>query len=190
MNRRQFLTTSLLAAPALLSLSSLPALALTAGSTLIEAPGLTASGSFETDGLTPGGNARLESLFSAGPSVDAQFGPNAVDRIVAASQGDRFAVRYVGFNGIADYWAEWTLTQAAASGARARFTIDGALDATASALIGANQAPGVGVAAMIVAAISAGATLRGGNSTSLRTLVTPRATPSGMAFGLEVTVRT
>ncbi len=94
MNRRSFLRTSLLAAPAILTLTSLPALAGATGSTLIEAPGLSASGSFDILGFGAGGNGLVHMVFASGPQVNAQFGPNAVTRVMTASAGDRFAVQF------------------------------------------------------------------------------------------------
>lgn len=189
MNRRTFLTTSLLAAPAIMTLTSLPALAGTTGSTLIEAPGLSASGSFDIPGFGAGGNGLVNMSFASGPTVNAQFGPNAVAHMIGASAGDRFGVQYNGFNGSDTHRTEWTLDAASLAGARARFRVDGALEADASALVGGDQYQGAGVAAMIVAAMSAGSTLRGSSAGLLQALVAPRSAPSGMAFGLEVTVR-
>lgn len=189
MNRRKFLTASLLAAPALMTLTSLPAMAGSTGSTLIEATGLSASGSFDIPGFGAGGNGLVNMAFASGPQVNAQFGPNAVARVIAASPGDRFAVQFNAFNGNDEHRTEWTLDAATTAGARARFRVDGALEADASALVGGDQYQGAGIAAMIVAAMSAGSTLRGSQAGLLQALVTPRAAPSGMAFGLEVTVR-
>ncbi|HID67177.1 MAG TPA: hypothetical protein EYP31_02670 [Roseibacterium sp.] len=189
MNRRKFLTTSLLAAPAIMSLSSLPAFAGATGSTLIEAPGLSATGSFDIPGFGAGGNGLVNMAFNNGPSVAAQFGPGAVDRMINASAGDWFGVVYVGLNGTDTHQTEWTLDQVSLAGARARFRVDGALEADASALVGGDQFQGAGTAAMIIAAMSAGATLRGSASSQLQALVEVRTPPSGMAFGLMVTVR-
>lgn len=189
MNRRQFLSASLLAAPAIMTLASLPAFAGTTGSTLIEAPGLSASGAFDIPGFGAGGNGLVNMTFASGPSVNAQFGPNAVSRLLAAAAGDRFAVQFNAFNGNDEHRTEWTLDADTTAGARARFRVDGALEADASALIGGDQYQGSGIAVMIIAAMSAGSTLRGSSAGLLQALVTPRAAPAGMAFGLEVTVR-
>lgn len=189
MNRRSFLSASLLAAPALLSLSALPALAGATGSTLIEAPGLTSTGRLDIPGFGAGGNGLVNMAFTTGPNVRAQFGPAAVTRVMGAAAGDRFGVVYNGYNGSDTYRTEWTLDSVAAAGARARFRVDGALEAAASALIGGDQYQGAGVAAMIMAALSAGTTLRGSSASLVQALVRPHSAPSGMAFGLEVTVR-
>lgn len=188
MNRRSFLSASLLAAPALLTLTSLPALAGSTGSTLVEAAGLTSSGTVDIPGFGAGGNGLVNMAFTSGPNINAQFGPNAVARVRAASAGDRFAVHYIGYNGNDDHRTEWILDAESAAGALARFRVDGGLEATASAVIGGDQYQGAGVAAMIMAALSAGATMRGSQSNLVQALVTPRTPPAGMAFGLEVTV--
>ncbi|MBF9045014.1 hypothetical protein HKCCE4037_16850 [Rhodobacterales bacterium HKCCE4037] len=188
MNRRAFLTSSLLAAPALLTLSGLPAVAATTGSTLLEAPGVTASGSFTIPGFGPGGNGRLAMTFSNGPGVQAQFGPNAISRIVAATPGSRIGIHYTGLGGAGDYVTRWTLNSVAAGGASAGFDVDGGVSANVSALVGGDQHAGSGLAAMIVAAVSGGAVLRNAGAAQLQALVTPRATPQGADFGLDVTV--
>lgn len=188
MNRRHFLSTSLIAAPALLSFSGLPAFAAATGSTLIEAPGVTATGTLDISGFGAGGNGLVNMAFTAGPDIRAQFGPAAVTHAMDAAAGDRFGVIYNGFNGSETYRSEWILDATSGAGARARFRVDGDLEATASAIIGGDQYRGAGVAAMIMAALSAGATLRGTQSSVVQALVAPRAVPAGMAFGLEVTV--
>ena len=188
MNRRAFLSTSLLAAPALLTLSGLPASAATTGSTLLEAPGLSTSGSFTIPGFGAGGNGRLSMNLTNGPSVQAQFGPNAVSAIIGASAGNRIGIHYEGINGNDDYVTRWTLNNISAGGATGTFSVDGGLTADVSALVGGDQYAGAGLAAMIVAAMSGAAELRGSSSTQLRALVATRATPSGADFGLNVTV--
>lgn len=188
MNRRAFLTTSLLAAPAILTLSSLPAAANATGSTLVEAPGLNASGAFTVMPYTPGTNGRVNMVFTNGPSVAAQFGPNAVQAIASASQGDNISILYTAFNQSESLASSWQLNQLSLSGARANFNVQG-LSATASALVGGDQYPGSGLAAMILAAMSAGSILRGAPATQLQALVRTRAASGGMDFGLEVTVR-
>ena len=189
MNRRAFLTRTALAAPALLTLGALPAMAATSGSTFIEAPGLTASGTFDIPGFGPGGNGRMQLNLTNGPLVRAQFGPAAIDRIVTAGAGARIGIFYQGFNGQDDYVTRWSLTQAALGAAAATFTVDGGLSANASALIGGDQARGAGLAAMIISATSAGAILRQSTAGELRALVTPRPTPAGADFGLTVTIQ-
>ncbi|QXT38673.1 hypothetical protein [Gymnodinialimonas ceratoperidinii] len=189
MNRRAFLKTTLLSAPAILTLSSLPARAGATGSTLIETAGLSASGSADIPGFGPGGNGRVSMTFTSGPAIVAQFGPAAITRLVNAASGDRFGVLFNGINGAASHQTAWTLDANAAAGARARFRVDGGLEAEASAVIGGDQYQGAGVAAMILAALSAGATLRNAPTNRVQALVRPHAAPSGMAFGLEVTVQ-
>ncbi|GAB5446455.1 hypothetical protein [Gymnodinialimonas sp.] len=188
MNRRSFLSTSLLAAPALISLSALPALAGATGSTLIEANGLTSSGTLDIPGFGAGGNGLVNMAFTTGPDVRAQFGPAAVSRVMGAAAGDRFGVVYNGYNGTDTHRTEWTLNGVSAGGAHARFRVDGALEADASAVIGGDQYQGAGVAAMIMAALSAGSTLRGSSASLVQALVRPHTAPAGMSFGLEVTV--
>jgi hypothetical protein len=188
MHRRSFLKTSLLCAPAVFTLSSLPARAGATGSTLIEAAGLSASGSVEIPGFGPGGNGLVNMTFTSGPAITAQFGPGAVTRLVNARTSDRFGVLFNGINGAASHQTDWTLDANAAAGARARFRVDGGLEAEASAIIGGDQYQGAGVAAMILAALSAGATLRQAATTRVQALVRPHAAPAGMAFGLAVTV--
>ena len=145
MNRRAFLTRTALAAPALLTLGALPAMAATSGSTFIEAPGLTASGTFDIPGFGPGGNGRMQLNLTNGPLVRAQFGPAAIDRIVTAGAGARIGIFYQGFNGQDDYVTRWSLTQAALGAAAATFTVDGGLSANASALLGGDPARGAGL---------------------------------------------
>ncbi len=189
MNRRAFLSTSLLAAPALLTLSGLPAAAASTGSALLEAPGFSSSGSFTIPGFGAGGNGRLTMDFTNGPSVQAQFGANAVSRIMAAGSNSRIGIHYEGHNGLDSYVTRWTLNNATAGGATAVFSVDGGLTAEVSALVGGDQDAGAGLAAMIVAAMSAGAVFRGSTSGQLQALIATRATPAGADFGLDVTVR-
>ena len=188
MNRRTFLASSLLAAPALLAWSSLPAAANATGSTLVEAPGLTASGAFDVLPFTPGSNGVVNMVFTDGPRVAAQFGPNAVQAMASASQGDTISILYTAFNQSETLASTWRLNQLSLSGARAGFDVQG-LSATASALVGGDQYPGAGLAAMILAAMSAGSVLRGAPATQLQAMVRRRAAGGGMDFGLEVTVR-
>lgn len=189
MNRRHFLSASLLAAPALLTLTSLPAIAGSTGSTLVEAAGLSASGTLDIPGFGAGGNGLVNMAFTSGPNINAQFGPNAVTRVMGASAGDRFGVVFNAFNGGDTHRTDWVLDAESAAGALARFRVDGGLEATASAVIGGDQYQGAGVAAMIMAALSAGSTLRGSSAGLVQALVVPQSPPAGMAFGLEVTVR-
>lgn len=189
MNRRHFLSASLLAVPAILALTSLPALAGSTGSTLIEVTGLTSSGTLDIPGFGVGGNGLVNMAFTTGPNIRAQFGPAAISRLVGASAGDRFGVVFNGFNGSDTHRTDWLLDAESAAGARARFRVDGGLEATASAVIGGDQYQGAGVAAMIMAALSAGTTLRGSSASLVQALVVPHAAPAGMDFGLEVTVR-
>ena len=189
LNRRSFLTASLMAAPAIMTLSALPALAATTGSTLIEANGLTSTGTLDIPGFGAGGNGLVNMAFTTGPNVRAQFGPAAVSRVMGAAAGDRFGVVFNGYNGSDTHQTEWQLNGVSAAGAHARFRVDGGLEADASAVIGGDQYQGAGVAAMIMAALSAGTTLRGSSASLVQALVRPHAAPAGMAFGLEVTVR-
>lgn len=189
MNRRKFLSTSLLAAPAIMTLTSLPALAGATGSTLIEAAGLTSTGTLDIPGFAAGGNGLVNMAFTSGPNINAQFGPGAVARIVGASAGDRFGVVFNAFNGGDRHQTGWVLDAASAAGARARFRVDGGLEADASAIVGGDQYQGSGVAAMIMAALSAGSTLRGSSANLVQALVSVRAAPAGTDFGLGVTVR-
>ena len=189
MNRRHFLSASLLVAPALLTLTSLPALAGSTGSTLIEAAGHTSTGTLDIPGFGAGGNGLVNMAFTGGPNVRAQFGPAAVTRVAGASAGNRFGVVFNGYNGSDTHRTDWVLDAESAAGARARFRVDGGLEAAASAVIGGDQYQGAGVAAMIMAALSAGSTLRGSSASLVQALVTPHNAPSGMDFGLEVTVR-
>ncbi|UWQ94343.1 hypothetical protein K3728_11485 [Rhodobacteraceae bacterium M385] len=189
MNRRSFLTASLLAAPSIMTLSSLPALAGSTGSTLIEAAGLSASGTVDIPGFGAGGNGLVNMAFTSGPNINAQFGPAAVSRVMGAASGDRFGVVFNGYNGSDTHRTEWILDGASAAGAHGRFRVDGGLEADASAVIGGDQYQGAGVAAMIMAALSAGSTLRGSSASLVQALVRPQTAPAGMAFGLEVTVR-
>ena len=189
MHRRQFLSASLLAAPALMGLAVLPAEAATVGSTLLEAPGLSVSGSFSIPGFAANGNGVLNMIFANGPRVAAQVGPNAIGRMMTAGAGERIAIRYLAFNGAEDYRTAWTLSQVSAAGARAAFTVDGGLSADVSALVGGDQVAGAGLAAMILAAASAGSVLRASTATDLQALITVMAVPAGADFALEVTVR-
>ena len=92
MDRRQFLSASLLV-PASFALGSLPAMAGTQGSTLLQAPGYSSSGSFDIPTYTPGTRGHLDMVFTNGPRVAAQFGPNAVQSIAGSQAGDRISVR-------------------------------------------------------------------------------------------------
>lgn len=189
LNRRAFLTASLLAAPALMTLSSLPAFAGSTGSTLIETTGLTSTGTLDIPGFGAGGNGLVNMAFTTGPNVRSQFGPAAVALAMGAAAGDRFGVVFNGYNGSDTHRTEWVLDAESAAGARARFRVDGGLEVNASAVIGGDQYQGAGVAAMIMAALSAGTTLRGSSASLVQALVRPHSTPAGMDFGMEVTVR-
>ncbi|MBY4891714.1 hypothetical protein KUL25_02920 [Rhodobacteraceae bacterium N5(2021)] len=188
MNRRSFLTTSLLAAPAIMSFSSLPAIAGSTGSTLVEADGVSASGTVDIPGFGSGGNGIVNMAFTDGPDINARFGPAAVSLLQAAAAGDRFGVVFNGYNGSDTHRTAWELQGVSAAGARARFNVDGVLQGDASAVIGGDQFQGAGVAAMIMAVLSAGATLRNSPAGLVQAAVRPHAVPAPMSFGLEVTV--
>jgi hypothetical protein len=188
MNRRSFLTRSLLV-PAALTLSGLPALAGTSGSTLVQAPGLSASGAFDIPDYTPGTTGRVNMAFTNGPRVNARFGPRAVEHVTSVAAGDSFSVLYTGFNQAETLATTWTVQNAARAAARADFTVENGLSADASAVVGGDQYEGAGVAALIVAAMSAGSVLRGSGAGRLQAMVTARSVPGSFAFGLEVTVR-
>lgn len=187
MERRQLLFAACLG-PAALALGPLPALASTQGSTFLQIPGHTASGSFEIASYTPGTRGEVDMVFTDGPRVAARFGPNAVSRIAQAAAGDRISIVYTGFNGQDSIATTWSLNQLTAAGARAHFDANG-LAADVSALVGGAQYPGAGLAAMIVAALSAGSTVRQSPANRLQAVVSTRPVGGSFAFGLDVTVR-
>ena len=94
----------------------------------------------------------------------------------------------MGFAGHDAVASTWTLTQASAAGARAQFSANG-LTADVSAIVGGDRYAGAGLAAMLIAAISGGASFRQSSASRLQAAVTPRNVGGNFAFGLEVTVR-
>ena len=188
MHRRQFLTSSLVL-PAALSLGALPARASTQGSTLLQtANGMSATGSFEIATHVPGQQGALDMVFTNGPRVAARLGVNAIDRIAGAQAGDRLSILYVGFNGGDAVPTTWSLDRLSATGARAEVDANG-LAVEVSAIVGGAQYAGAGLAAMIVATLSAGTVVREGGATALEAIISTRQVGGNFAFGLEVTAR-
>ncbi len=187
MHRRMFLSTTL-AAPAIVALGTSAARAATQGSTLLQAPGFSASGSFEMDTYVAGQRGQLAMAFTDGPRVSASLGAGAISRIAGVQSGDRVSLLYVGYNGGDSVSAEMAMGPVSRAGARADFSANG-VAADVSAIVGGAQYAGAGLAAMIVAALSAGAALRQSPAARFQAAISSRPVGGAYAFGLEVTLR-